>query len=148
MVADRKRVKQVLRNAERKKRRLKEKARALTDDDLLAVMRLREERKQVFQEANDGGTNESVSIEERESETKNVAATLGEGQTERVDGGGGAGCQECNRPELSLYCTDHDCTSGLDELMEPAQFSGDLSRRCSAWATPQASVCTYAAPKC
>ena len=30
MVADRKRVKQVLRNAERKKRRLKEKARALT----------------------------------------------------------------------------------------------------------------------
>ena len=45
MVADRKRVKQVLRNAERKKRRLKEKARALTDDDLLAVMRLREERK-------------------------------------------------------------------------------------------------------
>ena len=87
MVADRKRVKQVLRNAERKKRRLKEKARALTDDDLLAVMRLREERKQVFQQANDGGTNEGVSIEERESETKNVATTLGEGQTERVEGG-------------------------------------------------------------
>ena len=85
MVADRKRVKQVLRNAERKKRRLKEKARALTDDDLLAVMRLREERKQESQQATDGGTNESVSIEERESETNNVATTLGEGQTERVE---------------------------------------------------------------
>ena len=86
MVADRKRVKQVLRNAERKKRRLKEKARALTDDDLLAVMRLREERAQENQQANDGGANESVSIEERESETNNVATTLGEGQTERVEG--------------------------------------------------------------
>ena len=85
MVADRKRVKQVLRNAERKKRRLKEKARALTDDDLLAVMRLREERKQDISQANDGGTNESVSIEERESGKKKEAATLGEGQTERVE---------------------------------------------------------------
>ena len=81
MVADRKRVKQVLRNAERNKRRLKEKARALTDDDLLAVMRLREERKQEISQANDGGTNESVSIEERESGNKKEAATLGEGQT-------------------------------------------------------------------
>ena len=45
MVAERKKVKQVLRNAERKKRRLKKKAKALTDDDLLAVMRLREKKK-------------------------------------------------------------------------------------------------------
>ena len=45
MVAERKKARQVLRNTERKRRRLKEKAKALTDDDLIAVMRLRDERK-------------------------------------------------------------------------------------------------------
>ena len=85
MVAYRKRVKQVLRNAERKKRRLKEKARALTDDDLLAVMRLREERKQEVQQTNESGTNESLSMEGRELETDTAATALGEGQTDRVE---------------------------------------------------------------
>ena len=85
MVADRKRVKQVLRNAERKKRRLKEKAKALTDDDLLAVMKLREERKQEISAANDGGTNDSASIGERASERGDEEAAVGNGQIERVE---------------------------------------------------------------
>ena len=85
MVADRKRVKQVLRNAERKRRRLKEKAKALTDDDLLAVMRLREERKQDIIAANDGCRNESASIGARASDRDHEEATLGNAQSERVD---------------------------------------------------------------
>ena len=34
---------------------------------------------------NDGGTNESVSMEGRELETNNAATALGGGQTERVE---------------------------------------------------------------
>ena len=46
MVADRKRVQRELRNAERKRSRLREKAKMLTDDDLVAVLKLREERRE------------------------------------------------------------------------------------------------------
>ena len=47
MLAERQKVAKDLRNTERKRRRLKERARMLTDEDLMAVLRLRKEKKEM-----------------------------------------------------------------------------------------------------
>ena len=65
MLADRKRVQKELKNAQRKKRRLKDKARQLTNTDLLEVLLMRQSEKAEQSSQESAGTGDNVTTEDK-----------------------------------------------------------------------------------
>ena len=86
LLSARKRVQKDLRNAERKRRRLKDKARMLTDDDLLAVLRIREDSRKdrLGEQPGESISGEPSASSSAQGKPCPQAAGTGEGDAERV----------------------------------------------------------------
>ena len=67
MRADRKRIQKELKNAQRRKRRLKEKARQLTNTDLVEVLLMRQAEKAEPSSQEAGGTADTEQAENKEA---------------------------------------------------------------------------------